>query len=677
MYLANILGLIGLISIIALIIIYIIKPNYQQKFISSTYVWQLSMKYRKKKLPVSKLRNIVLIICQILLLASCAMILARPYVQDAQEKPIPERIIVIDASASMRTESAQSGNKITRFERAVDMVKKSLNDAFNDGGLVSIILAENKADLLVQRAGSQRSNEVRNILDNLVIPNDLQCGYGASDIEGAMELCEDILELNSFAKVMLYTDVTYGMAGSVEVVDVKSTAQDEWNAAILDGRVTVDKMNTARFDIDIATYGKNANFQVCLTVFNANAAYGSDYGKVIKCTYDLAPVAGEKVTISLPQDLYSVDSDGNKILTNGTIFIDDVAIENTENVEIFSYESAQVSLKNATGENLGDSFSTDDNFWFYGGKKTKLSIQYVTTLDNPFTRGIISAWRSTLKSKWDFEVTAVTDTTNYQTVGYDIYLFEHIVPNVMPTDGFVILLDPRGTAPTGLGLVFENVDVEFQPETGSNMAKFALAADHPITSEVNSDGIEVSRYTALRGGPNYKILMTCGYDPVVLVNEETRVLIVSLDVNRTQTLNTGFSTMMLNAMNFFYPQTVSSELFDVNDEVVINAMNDRITLSTPLGQEEYREFPLKLDFAYPGQYTIYQQSLTNNQVVTNFYVKVPSSESDIFSIEDELINPYVYKVPPEEYMNDLLLYFAIALVALLVAEWWLQSRDQF
>ena len=52
------LGLLGLIGIVALIIIYIIRPNYQQKFISSTYVWKLSLRYRKKKIPTSKLRNL-------------------------------------------------------------------------------------------------------------------------------------------------------------------------------------------------------------------------------------------------------------------------------------------------------------------------------------------------------------------------------------------------------------------------------------------------------------------------------------------------------------------------------------------------------------------------------------------------------------------------------------------
>ena len=43
------LGLIGLLGVVALIIIYIIKPNHQQKFISSTHIWKLSLKYKKKK----------------------------------------------------------------------------------------------------------------------------------------------------------------------------------------------------------------------------------------------------------------------------------------------------------------------------------------------------------------------------------------------------------------------------------------------------------------------------------------------------------------------------------------------------------------------------------------------------------------------------------------------------
>ena len=54
MTLINKIGLLGLIGVVALIIIYVIRPNYQQKTISSTYVWKLSLKKKKKKVPSTR-----------------------------------------------------------------------------------------------------------------------------------------------------------------------------------------------------------------------------------------------------------------------------------------------------------------------------------------------------------------------------------------------------------------------------------------------------------------------------------------------------------------------------------------------------------------------------------------------------------------------------------------------
>ena len=145
------LGLLGLISIIVLIIIYIIKPNYQQKMISSTFVWKLSLKYRKKRVPISKLRNILLIICQILILTACALILAQPSKILKSEVEVPEVIAIIDSSASMRTE--YDGD--TRFTRALEELIKDTNDVFDKNGIVTVILANEKPDYLVQGITAQ------------------------------------------------------------------------------------------------------------------------------------------------------------------------------------------------------------------------------------------------------------------------------------------------------------------------------------------------------------------------------------------------------------------------------------------------------------------------------------------------------------------------------------------
>ena len=58
------IGFLGLIGVALLIVIYIIKPNYQNKYVSTTFVWKLSLKYKKNRLPISRLNNIVTFICQ-------------------------------------------------------------------------------------------------------------------------------------------------------------------------------------------------------------------------------------------------------------------------------------------------------------------------------------------------------------------------------------------------------------------------------------------------------------------------------------------------------------------------------------------------------------------------------------------------------------------------------------
>ena len=125
------LGLLGLLGIVALIIIYLIKPNFQQKFISSTFIWKLSLKYRRKKLPVNMLRNILLIICQVLIITSCALILAKPVIAEEEIKYNSEQIIVIDASANMRAKHKEFGEDVTRFEKAVEKAKEQIVKALS------------------------------------------------------------------------------------------------------------------------------------------------------------------------------------------------------------------------------------------------------------------------------------------------------------------------------------------------------------------------------------------------------------------------------------------------------------------------------------------------------------------------------------------------------------------
>ena len=136
------LGFLALISIIVLIVIYIIKPNFQNKIISSTFIWKLSLKYKKKRIPLSKLRNLLLFLCQVLVLTLATLIIAQPFL-NMLTPDINDKVIIIDASASMLTNTGG----VTRFENAVERVKKEATEYWDkeEDGKITVILAKDAA----------------------------------------------------------------------------------------------------------------------------------------------------------------------------------------------------------------------------------------------------------------------------------------------------------------------------------------------------------------------------------------------------------------------------------------------------------------------------------------------------------------------------------------------------
>jgi hypothetical protein len=88
------------------------------------------------------------------------------------------------------------------------------------------------------------------------------------------------------------------------------------------------------------------------------------------------------------------------------------------------------------------------------------------------------------------------------------------------------------------------------------------------------------------------------------------------------------------------------------------------------------QFPGTVQLHCPGVYAVSQIPISGKEVTERFFVRIPASESNIKPREESLENPY-FVVRDEVQDMDLLLYFAVAMVALLFAEWWIQCRDQF
>lgn len=638
------LGLIGLLGLVVWLVIYLLKPNYQNKYISSTYIWKLSLKYKKKNIPISKLRHILLLICQVLMICAAVFILANPVIVRPSENTGPDKIIVLDASASMRSEF----EGVTRYSRAIEEIRNFAGDAIEQGGTITLISADTESKLLL--SGCTDKGELDVVLDGL------GCSYGIADVDGAMDIAFDALQDNQSAEICFFTDTTYGNSGKVNVYNMSKVDSGEWNAAILDVRTSYsDGFYT--FEVDVACYGKDQYVVLKGEVGKAN---------------------GVEASMTLPQTEIDCRDDGTftVIYTYSTIKHDDntqLVILN-ENQKVFSYDYVRFYVEES------DSVATDNEFYVYGGTMPKVRIQYYSTKPNIFFRNIIIA----IRDEWakqhlmDIELKVIPEGGEPELSGYDVYIFEHKVPDRLPSDGVVFLLDPDKASNAGFAIKRRITLPNTSDADGEPLS--VKDASHPIMKYIEPSAIKVTEYVQVDESSlfGYDVLLNYQGNPVFFVKNtvDTKIAVMAFSINKSNMgISMFFPIMMNNALAYFFPQTFSKYAYAVNDEVTLNARGSSLEVTSSGGERQtYSEFPASITASAPGTYTVVQSLLGDKTLIENFYVRIDSSESNISGVKAVLDNPEYTPVVSEWY-DDLLLYLAAAMFALSVAEWLLHIKE--
>ncbi len=240
-------GLWLLLGIPVLIIIYLIKNQHEDKAVSSTYIWKLSEKFAKKRLPIQRLRKILLFLLQLLIVAAFSLMAAQPAVVSGESY---DYIAVIDSSASMH-QTDEDG--ISRFEHALEQVEELAED-LKGGHTISVIMATDSPFCLVE--GCESVSEVKNSLNKAV------CTYGVCNDVSAMELAEEICKRTENPKVMFYTDKSYDKAGNITVVPM---GVDMWNVAV-EGLTVENVDKNTLFKATVISCNKDASIPIGLRI---------------------------------------------------------------------------------------------------------------------------------------------------------------------------------------------------------------------------------------------------------------------------------------------------------------------------------------------------------------------------------------------------------------------------
>ncbi len=666
MTLINKIGLLGLIGVVALIIIYVIRPNYQQKTISSTYVWKLSLKKKKKKVPVSTIRNLLLFLCQMLALTCLAMILMKPAIVLKTPAEESETILILDTSASMRTESEDSGE--TRFERAVAAVKDSFTRTLQGGGVSTVILAGKTPEYLFKRMSGDAALAATRFED--LANKDI--GYEVADIDAALKESENVLYDNPDAVIYVYTDANYySVPDGVNVVNISE--ESEWNAAILDARADWDE-GYYSFTVQAACYGKDARLPINVEIYDVNGIVNESIKFTVLADYN----DGTPVTLIL-RYRKSDENGGNENTQDRQLcYLDNLIPSNLP--KIYSFSSVYLELPE---NEVIDSYDADNDFYVYGGQKQTLKVQYASAEPNPFVNGALSNLSRDFAGSWDMQITEVKKGEAGATSGFDLYIFERQMPENVPTDGVVFLFDPV-SAPSGCGFIRDS-EIEFR-QTNNRYPSLFGGTEHPIMKNIDPNYIRVSRSQMLAGGQDaaYQVLMSSlNQLPMLMVRNDIgkeggrQMLVLSFSFAYS---NFGvlpeFYLLMKNAFEYFFPSTVNKYAYEIGEKAELNARGTSLSISSYAFEEpiEKTEFPASAVLSAPGTYTITQTTYYGMVVTEKIYVKIPGAESNITGIKNNLYSPEREK-NEADYFRDVITYIAAALVAFLFIEWCLHLKD--
>ncbi|MGN1242979.1 MAG: BatA domain-containing protein, partial [Candidatus Enterosoma sp.] len=177
---ANPWAFLALLAIPLLIIIYIIKNKYREDTDPSTYLWELSRKFLKRKNPISRIEHLINLIVQIVCIFCMSFALASPTI--TLKGKADNIVFVLDTSASMNLIPQEDNEKgLSRFEQGVEEIRKIASDA-KRGSLFTLVSLSDTPEFVCTKVSSL--DQFNLYLDSV------KASSAASDLSSAIALAQ-------------------------------------------------------------------------------------------------------------------------------------------------------------------------------------------------------------------------------------------------------------------------------------------------------------------------------------------------------------------------------------------------------------------------------------------------------------------------------------------------------
>lgn len=622
-------GLLLLLAIPVLIIIYIIKNKYKEKVVSSSYIWDLSKKFLKKKNPLNSIANLLNLIIQCVCIAFLSFSLAEPVFnfQNGAEN----EVYILDASASM---SMVNENGETRFEEAKNRIKNAVNDSPN-GSTFTLIVGDSNSRTLCKNI--QDKAIFNSLLDRVEID------YGNSELESAISLAQSLASVGEGSRFTLFTDKDVKVDEGIEAFNVADTNK---NYSINDLRINdikEEELTYILLEADVISYSEDATLEVEFTFDETSLGKVEQEVKqneVTTFSLKLPNVEGQydnysslKATI-LNEDYLKDDSEF--ILYNTSDF-------DTTSILIVSYSPFYFeSVFNALNNN-------------------QVKVSYTTI--SPFLYDLTGG-----------------------TVGYDVVIFDGYSPEKLPADSAVWLFNCGESIPNS-GFYFQK---EFTVEDPGIKASYANNNDDILYQELTKDLVkrDITIKTYLRYTLNSQFTTILSYDNLPFIfagrNEYNQKQIVfNFDLhNSNLPLLADFIIMMRNFITYSNPSILNEFNYKVHDEVTFTFPDTALSckILTPSGKTDYlNAYDLQsYSLREVGTYSIDVELASGKNRNINIFSSFPTEERAPV-VEDENTYSVVLSenMPKADRIFEGLIVVLIVSLVFLLTDWILYSHEQF
>ena len=502
----------------------------------------------------------------------------------------------------------------TRFNAAKQVIATKIEEA-TGGSKFSLIYAGSEAVVVFEEIDSKE--------DALMLLAELESGHDDDSIQEAVQIAQTYFNLRPSILTYLLTDTDHIVNENIELVNV---AGEQTNFAITNVSQSITE-GTLTVVGDLVCYGEGDALQI---------------------------------------DLY-IDGAQESAATNVVVVMDGQTARFQLSCKAESFSSLKIVA------DTGDDFAMDDAVYVFDIKSDNAYNVLLVSDAGFFLKSVLGALghnNVTLKTSQEFKAEFGGEVS-----GFGLYIFDGCMPEKMPSDGAVWVLNPTGSSDDA-GFSYQTPEyLEGKGRLDKTTSSNSLA--RMLTKDLSNDPIYIKEYVKCSLYRNFSTIYSYDGTPIIFAGTNShgnRQVVFAFDLhNSTLPLQGDLVVLLRNCLEYSFPAVVEKSDYYVGETAQINILAncDSIRVESPLSNVTYLDVNTAVSDVYlneSGVYTI-TAVIDGTQRQFKLFAAVPESQrAPVADVEEVSI---VGEAVPGGFDGryDPLLILFICLAVIFAVEW--------